>query len=134
MFASKREPSNRPHGTSQVRLHLLFHLVEDISPQILNPKTPFLLGFLGLCWLTGTLDLNIPSLEVRLRGTVADTDPLNEVPCKRAISRVKKGPLSGFSPIPPRIYSLDCIRIHTITCTVHMFMSGVQSPGRLLLA
>ena len=32
----------------------------------------------------------------RFRGTLGDIDPLNKVPCKRAISRVKtvrKGPL-----------------------------------------
>ena len=32
-------------------------------------------------------------LGVRLRGTFGDIDPLNKLPCKRAISRVQKGPL-----------------------------------------
>ena len=30
---------------------------------------------------------------VRIRGTLGDIDPLNKVPCKRARSRVQKGPL-----------------------------------------
>ena len=33
-----------------------------------------------------------PKLGVRIRGTL-DIDPLNEVPFKRAISGVRKGPL-----------------------------------------
>ena len=32
-------------------------------------------------------------LGVRIRGTLGDIDPLNKVPFKRAISKVKKGPL-----------------------------------------
>ena len=32
-------------------------------------------------------------VRVRNRGTLGDIDPLNKVPCKRARSRVKKGPL-----------------------------------------
>ena len=38
-------------------------------------------------------------MGVSIRGTLEDIDPLNEVPLKRAISRVKKGPLEGVSPI-----------------------------------
>ena len=33
------------------------------------------------------------TLAVRIGGTLEDIDPLNKVPLKRAISRVKKGPL-----------------------------------------
>ena len=33
-------------------------------------------------------------LEVRIRGTLGDIDPLNNVPFKRARSRVQKGPLN----------------------------------------
>ena len=32
-------------------------------------------------------------LEVRIRGTLGDIDPLNMVPFKRATSKVQKGPL-----------------------------------------
>ena len=41
-------------------------------------------------------------MGVRIRGTLEDTDPLHKVPFKRAISRVKKGPLYGVSRILPR--------------------------------
>ena len=41
-------------------------------------------------------------LGVRIRGTLEDIEPLNKVPFQRAISIVKKGPLSGLSLILPR--------------------------------
>ena len=37
-------------------------------------------------------------MGARIWGTLGDIDPLNKVPLKRAISRVKKGPLSGGLP------------------------------------
>ena len=37
------------------------------------------------------------TVGVRIRGTLGDIDRLNKVPCKRARSRVKKGPLYGVS-------------------------------------
>ena len=37
--------------------------------------------------------LSGPHFGVRIRGTLGDIDPLNEVPFKRALSRAQKGPL-----------------------------------------
>ena len=42
-------------------------------------------------------------LEVRIRGTLGDIDPLSTVPFKRATSRVKKDSLKGVSLKLPRI-------------------------------
>ena len=43
---------------------------------------PFRLGLLFLSWAPA-------DMGVRIRGTLGDIDPLNKVPFKRAISRVK---------------------------------------------
>ena len=42
-------------------------------------------------------------IGVRIRGTLGDIDPLNEVPFKGATTRTKKGPLKGVSLVLPRI-------------------------------
>ena len=47
-----------------------------------------------------------PEVGVRIRGTLGDIDPLNEVHFKRATSRVQKGPLSRVSLILPRMKGL----------------------------
>ena len=55
--------------------------------------------------LRAAMDLpRIPKtcIGVRIRGALGDIDPLNQVPFKTAISRVKKGPLLGVSLILPR--------------------------------
>ena len=39
----------------------------------------------------------------RISGTLGDIDPLNKVPLKRAISRVKKGLLEGVYLMLPRM-------------------------------
>ena len=37
--------------------------------------------------------LPLQEIGVRIRGTLGHPDPLNKVPFKKAISRIKKGPL-----------------------------------------
>ena len=54
-------------------------------------------GLLGVkFWLRGSRESL--KLGVRIRGTPGDIDPLNKAPFKRAISRVKKGPLLSGLP------------------------------------
>ena len=63
---------------------------------------------------------------VRNRGTLGDIDPVNAVPFKRAISRVKKGPLLGAFLTIPR----SSVMLTFSTC----FLPGRQLPQRVALA